>query len=98
MRIAPMADVKARLSAYVDQAREEGPIVITRNDKAVAVLLVPLSDDDLEDLLLARSPRFQAMLAQSQGSIAAGKAIPESEFWALAERGPGYGGGTQEEE
>lgn len=43
MRIAPMADVKARLSAYVDQARDEGPIVITRNGKAVAVCVRALA-------------------------------------------------------
>ena len=31
MRIAPLADVKARLSAYVDECGAEGPVVITRN-------------------------------------------------------------------
>ncbi|HUG94210.1 MAG TPA: type II toxin-antitoxin system Phd/YefM family antitoxin [Planctomycetaceae bacterium] len=41
MRIAPLADVKARLSAYVDECGHEGPVVITRNGKPVAVLLVP---------------------------------------------------------
>ena len=29
MRIAPLTDVKARLSAYVEQAGTDGPIVIT---------------------------------------------------------------------
>ncbi len=38
MRIAPIADVKARLSAYLHECGTEGPIVITRNGKAVAVL------------------------------------------------------------
>ena len=38
MRIAPLADVKARLSAYLDECGVEGPVVITRNGKAVAVL------------------------------------------------------------
>lgn len=90
MRIAPLADVKARLSTYVEQAQHEGPIVITRNGKPVAVLLVPLNDEDLEDLLLARSPRFQALLARAQQSIAAGKAIPEATFWQLAETQPPY--------
>jgi prevent-host-death family protein len=36
-----LADVKARLSAYLDKFAVQGPIVITRNAKAVAVLLVP---------------------------------------------------------
>jgi prevent-host-death family protein len=47
MRIAPLADVKARLSAYLDECGAEGPVVITRNGKAAAVLLVPYDDDDL---------------------------------------------------
>jgi prevent-host-death family protein len=87
MRIAPLADVKARLSAYVEQAETEGPIIITRNGKAVAVLLAPLDDDDLERLILARSPRFQALLEKSRKSIQAGKGLSHEEFWkAVAER------------
>lgn len=89
MRIAPLADVKARLSAYLDQCGTEGPIVITRNGKAVAVLLAPANDEDLERLLLARSPRFQALLARSRESIGAGKGLSSRDFWkAVAERHP----------
>ena len=77
-----LADVKARLSAYLDECGVEGPIVITRNGKAVAVLLVPADDDDLERLLLGRSPRFQALLNRSRQSIKAGKGLSEKEFWA----------------
>ena len=81
MRIAPLADVKARLSAYLDEAELKGPIVITRNGKAVAVLLAPVDDDDLERLLLARSPRFQSLLNKSRQSIKAGKGLSRNEFW-----------------
>jgi prevent-host-death family protein len=81
MRIAPLADVKARLSAYVDECATDGPIVITRNGKAVAVLLVPNDDDDLERLLLERSPRFQAMLDRSRQSVKEGKGLSEKDFW-----------------
>ena len=88
MRIAPLADVKARLSAYVDECEAQGPIVITRNGKAVAVLLAPANDDDLESLLLARSPRFQAVLERSRASIRAGKGLPASEFWEAVSRRP----------
>ncbi len=81
MRIAPMADVKARLSAYLDQCGAEGPVVITRNGKAAAVLLVPYDDDDLERLILGRSPRFQALLDRSRQSIKEGKGLSEEDFW-----------------
>jgi len=87
MRIAPLADVKARLSAYLETCEAEGPIVITRNGRAVGVLIAPLDDDDLEMLLVARSPRFQAMLDKSRRSIEAGKGLSRKDFWrAVAQR------------
>ncbi len=81
MRIAPLADVKARLSAYLDECGVEGPVVITRNGKAAAVLLVPYDDDDLERLMLGRSPRFQKLLNRSRQSIKDGKGLSEKAFW-----------------
>ena len=81
MRFAPLANVKARLSAYLDECGVEGPVVITRNGKAAAVLLVPYDDEDLERLMLGRSPRFQAMLDRSRQSIKEGKGLSEQAFW-----------------
>jgi prevent-host-death family protein len=81
MRIAPLADVKARLSAYLDECGSDGPVVITRNGKPVAVLLAPYDDEDLERLILSRSPRFQAILNRSRQSIKEGKGLSETAFW-----------------
>jgi prevent-host-death family protein len=73
MKIAALADVKAHLSAYVDECENEGPVIITRNGKAAAVLLAPKDNDDLERLMLAHSRRFQSLLGKSRRSIKAGK-------------------------
>src|SRR3972149_3886766 len=81
MRIAPLADVKARLSAYLEECETEGPVIITRNGKAVALLLAPKDEEDLERLILAHSPRFQALLEKSRRSLKAGKGISHNEFW-----------------
>ena len=81
MKIAPLADVKAKLSAYVDGCQTDGPVVITRNGKVVAALLVPIDDDDLERLILAHSPRFQALLEKSRRSVRAGKGLSSDDFW-----------------
>jgi prevent-host-death family protein len=86
MKIVPIADAKARLSAYVDQCATEGPLIITRNGKPAAVLLVPADEEDLDRLMLARSPRFQALLDESRQSIAAGKGLSGNEFWKAARR------------
>jgi prevent-host-death family protein len=81
MRIAPLADVKARLSAYLEQCEAEGPIVITRTGKAVALLVAPLNPDDLERLLLSPSRRFRALLNKSRRSIKEGRGLSEEAFW-----------------
>ena len=83
MKIVPLADVKARLSAYLDECETAGPIVITRNGKAVAVLLAPYDDDDLERLMLGRSPQFRALLNRSRQSIQEGKGMSENTFWEV---------------
>jgi prevent-host-death family protein len=86
MKIAALADVKAHLSAYVDACGSEGPVIITRNGKAAAVLLAPKDDDDLERLMLAHSRRFQSLLAKSRRSIKAGKGLSHDEFWKTVAR------------
>src|ERR1700675_2402482 len=80
MKIASVADVKARLSAYLKES-QQGPIVVTRNGKAVAVLLAVSDDDELERLMLAHSPKFQALLDKSRRQIEETGGIPHAQFW-----------------
>jgi prevent-host-death family protein len=83
---AAVAELKAHLNDYLEKCETDGPIVITRNGKAIAVLLAPYDEDDLERLLLGRSPRFQTMLDRSRQSIKEGKGLTEEEFWAAGRR------------
>ena len=80
MKIASVANIKARLSAYLRKS-EEGPVVVTRNGKAVAVLLAVTDDDELERLVLAHSPKFQALLDKSRRRIEGTGGIPHEQFW-----------------
>ena len=84
MKIASVADVKARLSAYLKESAK-GPVVVTRNGKAVAVLLGVDDDDELERLLLAHSRRLRAILAAANRRIDAGTGISHEEFWRQVE-------------
>ena len=86
MKIAALADVKAHLSAYVDECENEGPVVITRNGKPAAVLLAPKDNDELERLILAHSRRFQSLLSRSRRSIRAGKGVSQDKFWKAVAR------------
>src|SRR5690242_16392657 len=80
MKIACIADIKAHLSAYLKES-QQGPVVVTRNGKAVAVLLAITDDDELERLLLAHSPKFQALLDKSRRQIEETGGIPHEQFW-----------------
>ena len=84
MKIACLADVKAKLSAYLQEAETSGPVVITRNGKAVAVLMAPDDDDDLERLIVSRSPQFRSLLRRSRRSLDAGRGMSGAEFWKAA--------------
>lgn len=84
MKIASIADVKARLSAYL-KASQEGPVVVTRNGKALAVLLAVTDDDELERLVLAHSPKFQSLLDKSRRQIEETGGIPHEQFWQEVE-------------
>lgn len=50
------------------------------------VMPAPLDAEDLENLVLARSPRFQAMLEKSRRSIGEGRGLSEEEFWTAVEQ------------
>src|SRR5919206_3573418 len=84
MKIASVADVKARLSAYLKES-QQGPVVVTRNGKAVAVLLAVTDDDELERLVLAHSPKFQALLEKSRRQIEETGGISHEQFWREVE-------------
>src|SRR5881275_413494 len=84
MKIASVAAIKARLSAYLRES-QEGPVVVTRNGKAVAVLLAVTDEDELERLILAHSPKFQALLDKSRHQIEETGGIPHDVFWREVE-------------
>src|SRR5579862_6451560 len=84
MKIASVAEIKARLSEYL-KATAKGPVVVTRNGKAVAVLVGVEDDDEVERLLLAHSPRLRAILDGADRRIDEGKGIPHDEFWKQVE-------------
>lgn len=80
MKIAPVAEVKAQFSAYL-KAAEEGPVIVTRHGKAVAVLLSVEDDDELERLVLGYTPRFQEILEAGREQLREAKEIHHDEFW-----------------
>ncbi len=87
MRIAPVADVKKHLSSYLEQC-QSGPIVVTKNGRAVAVLVCVANDDEVESLMLAHSPRLRQMLDEAEARIREGGGVSHEEMRALVEQMP----------
>jgi prevent-host-death family protein len=85
MKIASVAEMKAQFSAFV-KASASGPVVVTKNGRAVAVLVGVEDDDEIERLLMAYSPRLRAILERSRRQIRDGGGIGHEKFWAEIER------------
>lgn len=79
MKIAPLAEVKDRFSAYVDESRES-PVVVTRNGRPVAMLIAIEEEDDLDGLLLVHNPRFLHLLEEARQRVRVTGGVPLAEF------------------
>ncbi len=84
MNIAPLADVKARFSAYIKQL-QTAPVIVTKNGRPVAVMMGISDEDDLERVLLAVSPKFQALLDKIEKRIQETGGISHDDIWAQIE-------------
>ena len=80
MKIASLAKVKDRLSAYIEAAKESA-IVVTRNGKPVALLTSILEEDDLDSLLLTHDRKFVRLLAEARERVRAGQFLTNEQFW-----------------
>jgi prevent-host-death family protein len=81
MKIASVAEIKSQFSSFL-KASEAGPVVVTRNGRPVAVIVGVQDEDEIERLLMAYSPRLQAILERSRQQIREGKVLGHDEFWA----------------
>jgi antitoxin YefM len=82
MTTMPLADVKAHLSAVLDEVRDTHErVVITRNGRPEAVILAVSDLEALEETLaLLATPRAVEEIRQAEADIAAGKAIDADEL------------------
>jgi prevent-host-death family protein len=78
MKIAPLAEVKDRFSAYIEESRES-PVVVTRNGRPVALIVAIEDEDDLDALLLVHNPRFVQLLedARQRVKVTGGASLAE---------------------
>ena len=87
----PLATVKARFSELVDRVvREQDRVVVTRNGRAVAVLISPDDLEGLEETLAIMSdPELMAQIRQGNEDIARGDVVSYEELRARVTRDRG---------
>jgi len=56
--------------------------VVTKNGKPVAVILAVTDEEELERLILAHSPKFQAIMKSGKEELRRGEGVEHDEFWA----------------
>ena len=80
MKVASVAEVAANFGVFLKDS-ENGPVVVTRHGKPVAVLLATDNEGDLERLLMGHSPKLQAILEAARKRFRSGAGIPHETFW-----------------
>ncbi|HID29593.1 MAG TPA: type II toxin-antitoxin system Phd/YefM family antitoxin [Desulfobacterales bacterium] len=90
MNIAPVAEGKGHFSTYLKRC-EEGPVIITRNGRPVAVLIAAL-EEELERLVPAHTPKFRRLLDAARERIQQRGGVEHEDFWQSVETsGPSSG-------
>jgi prevent-host-death family protein len=85
MTTIPLADVKARLSAVLDEVRDtHDRVVITRNGRPEAVIMALSDLEALEETLdLLSTPGALEQIRQAEADIAAGEVVDAAELRRL---------------
>jgi prevent-host-death family protein len=88
LKRVPAAKLAAEFNDYL-QASQEQPVLVTRNGKAVAVLLAVRNAKEAEQLAKGLPRSLRSVLKEGQEQIQQGKGIPHDEFWKQVEQGRG---------
>ncbi|OQX17755.1 MAG: hypothetical protein BWK80_39150 [Desulfobacteraceae bacterium IS3] len=72
--------IKTQFNEFLKACQSE-PVVVTIKGKAAAVLLSVNNEEELENLILTHSLRFQEILDRGKEQILEGKSIGHEEFW-----------------
>ncbi len=73
-----MSEATASLSDYARKVRSE-PVVVMRRGKPMAALM-PLDEDEWEDMIVSKHPGFIALIERSRARYKAGHGISLAEI------------------
>jgi len=85
VKTASAAKIAAQFNDYLEASRDQ-PVLITRNGKPVAVLLVVQDKAEAEQLAGGRSRSLRSIFEEAHEQIQAGGGIPRDQFWREVEQ------------
>jgi len=81
IRIASLADVKSKFSNFVNFCISQKELVVVTKYGRPAIVMMAIDEDELERLMLYRSPHFRQLAETAEKDYHDGKSIPADEFW-----------------
>ncbi len=81
MRIASLAEVKAKFSDFVNFCISQKELVVVTKHGRPAIVMMAIDEEELERLMLYRSPKFRKLAEAAEKEYQAGQSIPAEEFW-----------------
>ena len=85
MKIAPLAEVKDKFSAFIEACRKS-PVVVTKNGKPVAMIISIGDEDELDRLLLMHHPAFERIIEPGYRSVKEDGGVKSKDFWTEMKR------------
>ena len=79
MKFANVRELKAKTSQILKTVEKGNTVLVTTHGRPTA-MLVPVTEDDIEDALLAHSPQLRKKIEVGLRDIRAGRTMPLSEY------------------
>ncbi len=79
MKFANVRELKNKTSAMLKTVERGNTVLVTTHGRPTA-MLVPVTEDDIEDILLAHSPQLRKKIEEGLKDIRAGRTMALSEY------------------
>jgi prevent-host-death family protein len=79
MKVTNTVGLKNETNKLLKEVMKGNAIIITYRGKPAASL-TPLTEDDLEDFVLASSPKIRKLIAEAEKDIEEGKTVPLDQY------------------
>ena len=85
MKTATAAKMAAQFADYL-AASQDQPVLITRNGKAIAVLMAVQDKAEAEQLAVRQARTLRSVFEEAHEQLQKGEGIPHDQFWQQVEQ------------